>query len=141
MYQLRNLRTVRPEILWIFALAIFASQSQSLTAQQDARQSSIKTAAPATASVDSTTSMNVKEDEHYRIGPGDLLEIRFYNRPQLSGDVRVSMSGNIRLPLLDGDIQAPCKTEDELSKEIATQYLKYHRNQYVTVLVKEYSST
>src|SRR5262249_20214290 len=74
-------------------------------------------------------------------GPGDTLEIRFYNRPQLSGTVRVSMSGNIQLPLIQGDITAACKTEQELSRDIATLYLKYNRNPYVTVLVREYSST
>src|SRR5207248_2884936 len=56
--------------------------------------------------------------DRYRIGPGDLLDVRIYNRPQLSRDaVRVEGTGMIRMPLIEGDIQAACKTEGELSKE------------------------
>src|SRR5713226_2363127 len=43
--------------------------------------------------------------ERYRIGPGDVLEIRVFNRPQLSRDaVRVEGGGMIRMPLVEGDI-------------------------------------
>jgi polysaccharide export outer membrane protein len=51
------------------------------------------------------------------------------------------MNGKIQMPLIEGEIQAACKTESELSKHIATLYLKYQRNPYVDVLVKEYAST
>ncbi|PYS49179.1 MAG: hypothetical protein DMF68_10765 [Acidobacteria bacterium] len=86
------------------------------------------------------TLQNAAEDQ-YRIGPGDVVEIRFFNRPQLSGSVRVSMSGKIQMPLIEGEIQAACKTEGELAKDIATLYLKYQRNPYVDVFVREYAST
>lgn len=78
-------------------------------------------------------------DERYRIGPGDVLDIRIFNRPNLSRDaVRVEGSGIIRMPLIEGEIQAACKTEGELAKEIASRYLKYYRNPQVDVFVKEY---
>jgi polysaccharide export outer membrane protein len=78
-------------------------------------------------------------DERYRIGPGDVLDIRIFNRPNLSRDaVRVEGSGIIRMPLIDGEIQAACKTEGELAKEIASRYLKYYRNPQVDVFIKEY---
>ena len=78
-------------------------------------------------------------DERYRIGPGDVLDIRIFNRPNLSRDaVRVEGSGMIRMPLIEGEIQAACKTEGELAKEIATRYLKYYRNPQVDVFIKEY---
>src|SRR5216683_4713482 len=65
-------------------------------------------------------------DDRYRIGPGDVLDIRIFNRPNLSRDaVRVESSGIIRMPLIEGEIQAACKTEGELAKEIASRYLKY----------------
>jgi polysaccharide export outer membrane protein len=79
------------------------------------------------------------QDERYRIGPGDVLDIRIFNRPNLSRDaVRVEGSGIIRMPLIDGEIQAACKTEGELAKEIASRYLKYYRNPQVDVFIKEY---
>ncbi|MEK6334879.1 MAG: polysaccharide biosynthesis/export family protein [Acidobacteriota bacterium] len=78
-------------------------------------------------------------DERYRIGPGDLLDIRIFNRPNLSRDaVRVEGNGMIRMPLIEGEILAACKTEGELAKEIATRYLKYYRNPQVDVFIKEY---
>src|SRR5438874_12655742 len=77
--------------------------------------------------------------ERYRIGPGDVLDIRVYNRPQLSREaVRVEGNGMIRMPLIDGDIQAACKTDGELAKEISTRYARYYRNLPVDVFIKEY---
>jgi polysaccharide export outer membrane protein len=80
-------------------------------------------------------------DDRYRIGPGDVLDIRILNRPQLSREaVRVEGSGMIRMPLIDTEIQAACKTEGELAKEITTRYTKFYRNPQVDVFIKEYHS-
>ena len=77
--------------------------------------------------------------DRYRIGAGDVLEIRVYNRPQLSREaVRVEGNGMIRMPLIDGDIQATCKTEGELAKEISVRYARFYRNLPVDVFIKEY---
>ena len=77
--------------------------------------------------------------ERYRIGPGDVLDVRVYNRPQLSREaVRVEGNGMIRMPLIEGEIQAACKTEGELAKEISTRYARYYRNLPVDVFIKEY---
>lgn len=79
------------------------------------------------------------DGERYRIGPGDVLDIRVYNRPQLSRDtVRVEGNGMIRMPLIEGEIQAACKTEGELAREISTRYARYYRNLPVDVFIKEY---
>jgi polysaccharide export outer membrane protein len=81
-------------------------------------------------------------DDHYKIGPGDVLDIRILNRPNLSREaVRVEGNGAIRMPLIDTDIQAACLTETELAKEIAKRYLKFYRNPQVDVFIKEFRST
>jgi polysaccharide export outer membrane protein len=86
-------------------------------------------------------SVQAQQDDRYRIGAGDVLDIRIYNRPQLSRDaVRVEGNGMIRMPLIETEIQAACLTEGELSKEIATRYTKYYRNLQVDVFIKEYHS-
>jgi polysaccharide export outer membrane protein len=86
-----------------------------------------------------STAPAAQTSERYRIGAGDVLEIRVYNRPQLSRDaVRVEGNGIIRMPLIEGDIQAACKTEGELAKEISTRYARYYRNLPVDVFIKEY---
>lgn len=81
------------------------------------------------------------QDDRYRIGTGDVLDIRIYNRPQLSREaVRVEGSGMIRMPLIDAEIQAACLTEGELAKEISTRYARYYKNLQVDVFIKEYHS-
>jgi polysaccharide biosynthesis/export protein len=91
------------------------------------------------AAVGQTPGAPTQPDDRYRIGPGDLLDVRIFNRPNLSRDaVRVEGNGIIRMPLIEGDILAACKTEGELAKEIARRYLKYYRNPQVDVFIKEY---
>jgi polysaccharide biosynthesis/export protein len=80
-------------------------------------------------------------DDRYRIGPGDILDIRILNRPNLSRDsVRVEGNGMIRMPLIENEIQAACHTEGELAKEIVGRYLKFYRNPQVDVFIKGYHS-
>jgi polysaccharide export outer membrane protein len=102
--------------------------------------------APNTATSSSPAPTNVSApistaDERYRIGPGDVLDIRIFNRPNLSRDaVRVEGNGMIRMPLIDSEIQAACLTEGELAREISLRYLKFYRNPQVDVFIKEYHS-
>jgi polysaccharide export outer membrane protein len=110
----------------------------------------ISTPAPAQEAADKRIAANTSQtevapataaDDRYRIGPGDVLDIRIFNRPNLSRDaVRVEGNGMIRMPLIEMEIQAACKTEGELAKEIAGRYLKFYRNPQVDVFVKEYRS-
>jgi len=84
---------------------------------------------------------HAQQDDRYRLGAGDVLDVRIYNRPQLSRDaVRVEGNGMIRMPLIETDIHAACLTEGELAKEIASRYTKYYRNLQVDVFIKEYHS-
>lgn len=81
-------------------------------------------------------------DEGYRIGPGDVLDIRIVNRQNLSRDnVRVEGDGTIRMPLIEGSIRAACLTETQLSAEITQRYLKFYKNPQVDVFIKDYRST
>jgi len=109
--------------------AVSAQQRQALV-----RPKSIK---PSPA----TTPRTTLSSERYRIGPGDVLEVRLYKLPDLSREaLRVEESGTIRMPLIEQDIQAACRTENELAKEIASRYLPLMRNPQVDVFVKEYHS-
>jgi polysaccharide export outer membrane protein len=79
--------------------------------------------------------------DRYRIGPGDVLEVRLYKLPDLSREsLRVEESGTIRMPLINEEIPASCRTETELAKDIASRYLALMRNPQVDVFVKEYNS-
>ena len=80
-------------------------------------------------------------DSRYRIGPGDVLNIRILNRPNLTREsVRVEGNGMIRMPLIENEILAACQTEGELAREIAQRYLRFYRNPQVDVFIKEYHS-
>src|SRR6266404_4068771 len=120
----------------IFALAAVCMAATAMAQPQptaDSRSATTQTVlSPGTASPD---------NQRYRIGAGDLLDIHMLNRPNLSRDsVRVDGSGMIRMPLIEKDIQAACKSEGELAKEISTRYLKYYRNAQVDVFVREFHS-
>jgi polysaccharide biosynthesis/export protein len=80
-------------------------------------------------------------DSRYRIGPGDVLNIQIFNRPQLSRDaVRVDGNGMIRLPWIEGEIRAACRTETEVAAEIIARYRSLLRAPQVGVFIKEYQS-
>jgi polysaccharide export outer membrane protein len=99
--------------------------------------STVNTAAPNSAAAVAET----RDVDRYRIGPGDVLDIRILNRPNISRDaVRVEGNGMIRMPLIDEEIQAACKTEGELAKEIGDKYTKFYRKPQVDVFIKEYHS-
>ena len=118
----------------ITAFAVLGMASTTMAQPQPAADSK-----PATTQTVSSPEPRSPENQRYRIGAGDLLDIHILNRPNLSRDsVRVDGSGMIRMPLIDSDIQAACKSEGELAKEISTRYLKFYRNAQVDVFVKEF---
>src|SRR5262249_11072579 len=97
---------------------------------------------PGTAASGAAAQANAQANDRYRIGPGDVLDIRVYNRPQLSREsARVEGNGMIRMPLIEGDIKAACQTEGELGKEISARYARYYRNLPVDVFIKEYHAS
>ncbi|MDX2151015.1 MAG: polysaccharide biosynthesis/export family protein [Bryobacteraceae bacterium] len=57
------------------------------------------------------------DPKSYKIGPEDILLIRVWREPELTGPVAVRPDGNITLPLV-GDIQAGNLTPDELTKAV-----------------------
>jgi polysaccharide export outer membrane protein len=126
-------RSPRQPIKICMALVVLLLCCLSLArAQQAAVNAPSQVSAPAS---------HKTSDTKYRIGPGDMLDIRVFNRPQFSRDgVRVDSSGMIRMPLIEGEIRAACKTESELAAEITTRYLEYLRSPQVDVFIKEYNS-
>src|SRR5258705_7175588 len=110
-----------------------------LTVVAGAQEPEAKTLATNARQLDLPSSADA--GHRYRIGPGDVLDIRIYNRPNLSRDgVRVEGNGMIRMPLIETEIQAACRTEGELAKEISARYARYYKNLQVDVFIKEYHS-
>ncbi len=139
LYDVSGVKTaIRTAVLLklVAATALMAPAQQPGPTRSPITTPAVQTSSP--PGVD--TSSLAKVDDRYRIGPGDLLDIRVLNRPMLSREVRVGQDGMIRMPFIDGEIQAACRTEGELSTEIATRLLKYQRNPQVDVFVKDYQS-
>jgi polysaccharide export outer membrane protein len=78
-------------------------------------------------------------EQSYRIGPGDLLDIRVFNRPELARKSRVDNLGRISMPLI-GEFTAACLSERQLAQVIAEKYKKYLRDPQVDVFIEEYNS-
>lgn len=142
----RPLNAIRPIVGLALTLVLVVLITSAAAQQQEQQESENPSAATATTSSTTSNASGVvslaQSDERYRIGSGDVLDIRVFNRPQLSREsVRVDSSGMIQMPLIETDIRAACLSENELAAEIANLYKKYQRNPYVNVFVKEYSST
>lgn len=74
------------------------------------------------------------------LGAGDVVEVRIFNEPDLSGEHQISEGGAIRLPLV-GSMQASGLTPDELTAKIAAAYNEHFlRNAEVSLFVKERNS-
>ena len=65
--------------------------------------------------------------EGYKIGPEDVLEINFWQDPQLNSVVRVSLDGKITLDII-GQIQAAGKTTEELQSDIVRSMSRLNKN-------------
>ncbi len=130
---------------YILLALLFIAPTCNVTAQQSGVSAPPSKGPPPVtindpALISSSNIAMPRRDEQYRIGPGDVLDIRVFNRPQLSHEaLRVENHGVIRMPFI-GEIQAACRTEGELAKEITTRLLKYQRNPQVDVSVKQYNS-
>src|SRR6266404_1151029 len=120
-------------LLLVFSTSVSRAQAPAVASGTTARTVGEQVAA--------TKTEPAATDTRYRIGPGDVLEIRVARAPELSRDaVRVDQGGNIRMPMLDIDIPAACQTEGELSQNVARLYRKYKNDPHVDVFVKEFQS-
>lgn len=75
----------------------------------------------------------------YRIGVGDLLDVRVLNHPEMSRKSRVEGTGIIRMPYI-GEVAATCLTETQLSQLLTERYRKYIREPNVDIFIEEYNS-
>ena len=77
----------------------------------------------------------------YRIGPGDKINVRVFQVPDLSIDgLVIDTSGNVQMPLI-GAVRGAGRTPSEMSSDIAERLsAQYLMNPQVTVTVTEAAS-
>lgn len=81
------------------------------------------------------------DDERYRIGYQDTLDVHVFRHPDLDRRVTVNPNGTINLFRLDQPIMAVCKTVTELQADIEKAYEKdYLVNPQVSVIAVEQKS-
>ena len=76
----------------------------------------------------------------YRIGPGDLLELKVFEVKELDQTVRVSEDGSITLPLLGRVVIEGLTQEGVVQKLAGLLSAKYVKNPQVTIFIKEYKN-
>jgi polysaccharide biosynthesis/export protein len=79
------------------------------------------------------------DPKSYIIGPEDILSIRVWREPDLSGPVGVRPDGKISLPLV-GEIQAGGLTPDQLAEKLKQAFSKDLTNPEVMVQVATVNS-
>ncbi len=70
------------------------------------------------------------------IGEGDLLDIRVYNEPSISGRARVRSDGQVTIALI-GDVKANGKTPIALAREVQQRLQKFLTSPSVSIAVEE----
>lgn len=79
--------------------------------------------------------------QDYRLGAGDLVRIAVFGSPEMSGDVRVSESGAISVPLI-GSVSVAGLSTGETEQLLEKRFVDggFLRQPQVSILVVEYQS-
>jgi len=72
-------------------------------------------------------------------GPGDALEFKFFNTPQLNETQTVLPDGTVTLELI-GEVLATGKTPEELRKELIERYSSKLKNPEIVVVARSLNS-
>ena len=80
-----------------------------------------------------------KDASPYVIGPLDILIVKVWGQPNLSGPVDVASDGNISLPLIN-DVKADGLTKEQLKAELTKRLSDFLNNPEVDVQVAKINS-
>jgi polysaccharide export outer membrane protein len=120
--------------LLLILSTIFATCGLFVVLAQDRPQSP----APETGSSSTASDVENQGGHRYRVGPGDLLDVRVFGQSDLNSTVEVDEDGNISsLPFIEEPIPAKCRNEKEIQKAITDAYAKYIVKPRVSVRVLE----
>ena len=124
-------------------LCLMVSSSGRLFAQGTAKQSvnSIVEQPPGESAAARNTSSGTASEPQVRVGPGDLLDVRVFDVPELTQTIRVNDLGDASFSLI-GTLHVADLTPDEARDAIAHKLVDGHFliNPQVSVLIQEYGT-
>jgi polysaccharide export outer membrane protein len=123
------------KIRTVFAIAIVVSL---LVVGEVRAQEQQPTAVPVS---NGQSGIDISGIKKYLLGPGDVLDIRFFGQSELNSSAQVDSDGNLTsLPFLEKPVPAKCRTEKEVQKDIALAYSKLIKNPQISVRISERNS-
>ncbi len=128
------MRYVRVSELRGFAVACMAALTLALGGCTDSRGGAIPYNVSSFGQPDAPSTVGL--DENYKIAPMDLLSVRVFGMPDLTGDYQVDLLGNVSMPLI-GDVAAVDMTPGEFDQTLTKKYgEKYLENPDISVGIK-----
>ena len=128
-------------LLFTFAVCLLAvpafAQQQQGGGQPAPPSVTIMTGGNSTSNGSSFDGMGVRK---YLLGPGDRLDLRVFNEAQFNGTLVVDDEGKIVVPFIEEPINAQCRTDREIRKEIIEKLSKYLKRPQVSLHVAEMRS-
>ena len=126
-------------LMWTGALIWTTTGSAWAQTPPAGGRSTTQQAAASFASGSPQGGLEVVPPSGYVIGVSDVLGIKIWQQPELSGDVVVRPDGQISVPLLN-DIQAAGLTPLQLSNAIGSTAKRWVQEPSVTVIIREINS-
>ena len=96
-------------------------------------------AADTAEAVRQAATLSAQDNSPYTLQPGDEIEIRVYDIPELANLLKIRPDGKISVLLLN-DVQAAGLTADRLSAQLSESYAQHYRSPKVTVIVRSFTN-
>jgi polysaccharide biosynthesis/export protein len=113
---------------WLMLGVCWAVQNQAPQEQQAAPSAQAAPAVPAEPGI-------TVDPNRFKLGPEDVIAVRVWREPDLSGVVAVSPDGHISLPLIN-EVQVSGLTSTQVSKLLSEMFAKFVNNPQVTVSIQ-----
>jgi polysaccharide biosynthesis/export protein len=128
----------------VLALAFLALGAGAVGAQEQKKGDAGRTVTEPKRGIDdpktvAATAGAPVDPRTYKLGPEDVIMIRVWREPDLSGPLLVRPDGKISMPLI-GELQAAGTTPEELSKNITEALGKVMNRPEVFIMVQQVNS-
>jgi len=121
------------------ALALSGALLCAQTKKDEPPPGGVKPLEPAVGAPSESGAAAPVDPKSFILGPEDVVLIRVWREPELSGPVRVRTDGKISLPL-GGELVAAGKTPEQLSQDITKALSAFLNSPLVIVSVQEVRS-